>query len=755
MLDRPVDINQVLSVLPGAKRSGDQWMACCPAHEDSTPSLSIKVTPSGKLLFNCHHGCTYTEIKAALKTKHNLTLPSSAGPEKSKNRKTIVATYDYCDERNKLVFQKVRYEPKSFSLRRPDGAGGWIYNLKGVRKLVFRLPQLLASPTTVPVIIVEGEKDAINLAKLGFTVICNPEGASDPPKKCKWIAEYSEFLRGRSVYIVADNDPAGQWHARGVFESVKKVAKSVRIVNLPGLPPKGDSSDWLQSGGTREEFIRLAEAAPQGIPESPVQVTEDNADGKPAVSDGGELLVGERDPVSGKWILSEDQTLPTAQSIVKDFFLRGEVRTLHFYADRFLEWRDGCYREIEERAVKQKIQAWLHEQCVAISEKQVLEQFNSNSRTVNASFDALQSYLHLRASTPSPSWIGEAPEGLDPKDILVGKSVMLHLPTGRKLPVTPKFFTTSSLSFDPDPEAPEPSAWFNFLVQVFGEDTESINELWKWFGYVLTGDTSQQKMLLIVGPKRSGKGTIARVLRKLVGEGNVAGPTVSSLAGNFGLQPLIDKTLAILSDARFGGEGIREVCERLLCISGEDSLTIHRKHMAAVDLKLPTRMMFLTNELPRLNDASGALASRFVMLRLRNSFYGKEDHDLERKLLAELPGILNWSIEGWDKLRREGRFKTPSTAEDEIRELEDLSSPVSAFVREECNLNPEDQCPINELYQAWGRWCERDGRQHQGDKALFCRNLRAAFPALQRRRSTYLTAFYQGISLKGTTIWQP
>src|SRR5690606_5096911 len=106
------------------------------------------------------------------------------------------------------------------------------------------------------------------------------------------------------------------------------------------------------------------------------------------------------------------------------------------------------------------------------------------------------------------------------------------------------------------------------------------------------------------------------------GEGNVAGPTTSSLAGGFGLQPLVGKSLAIVSDARFAGDGITTVVERLLTISGEDAVSIDRKYLPAVTMKLPTRFMFLTNEFPRFSDASGALAGRFVIIRLNRSFYG-------------------------------------------------------------------------------------------------------------------------------------
>jgi putative DNA primase/helicase len=256
-------------------------------------------------------------------------------------------------------------------------------------------------------------------------------------------------------------------------------------------------------------------------------------------------------------------------------------------------------------------------------------------------------------------------------------------------------------------------------------------------------------MMLMVGPKRSGKGTIARVLARLIGNGNVSGPTTSSLAGPFGLQPLIGKTLAIVSDARFHGENIVSVVERLLCISGEDMLTIDRKHMTSVTTKLPTRFMFLTNEFPRLKDASGALAGRFVILRLTESFYGKEDTGLTDRLLGELPGILNWAIEGWRRLRERGHFVMPTSVRDVVQEIEDLSSPVSAFVRDACLVGPGHRVSVESLYDAWKGWCEGEGRQAVSTKQSFGRDLAAAVVGITRRRGTAMQPFYEGIALKG------
>jgi putative DNA primase/helicase len=270
-----------------------------------------------------------------------------------------------------------------------------------------------------------------------------------------------------------------------------------------------------------------------------------------------------------------------------------------------------------------------------------------------------------------------------------------------------------------------------------------------WIGYCLTGDTRQHKMLLIVGPKRSGKGTIARIMRRLIGQGNVAGPTVSSLAGQFGLADLIDKSLAIVSDARFGGNGTQTVVERLLCISGEDTITVDRKHRSSVNVKLPTRFMFLTNELPRLADSSGALAGRFMVLKLTQNFYGREDHDLETKLNTELPGILLWALKGWERLHRRGRFVQPQSSEDAIRDLEDITSPVAAFVRDRCEVGPECRVWVDDLYEAWRSWCADDGRTTASTKQVFGRDMSAVLPGLSCKRSTAFIRFYSGIKLKG------
>lgn len=167
----------------------------------------------------------------------------------------IVATYDYKDESGQLLYQVVRYKPKDFRQRRSDGKDGWIWNLDGVNPVLYRLPELIKTPTQDFVIICEGEKDCDRLCEYGFTATTCPMGAG------KWSGEFNKYFAGHLVAILPDNDDAGKRHAEQVANSLYGIAGQVRIVELPGLPDKGDVSVWLDAGHNKAELIQLIDQA--------------------------------------------------------------------------------------------------------------------------------------------------------------------------------------------------------------------------------------------------------------------------------------------------------------------------------------------------------------------------------------------------------------------------------------------------------------------------------------------------------------
>lgn len=350
---------------------------------------------------------------------------------------------------------------------------------------------------------------------------------------------------------------------------------------------------------------------------------------------------------------------------------------------------------------------------------------------------------------PTPEWRAE--------DILPARNALIHLPSlmagqTRTKPPSPGFFNTFALDYDFDPDAPPPEAWLDFLRQIWRDDAESIACLQEWFGYLLTPDTRQQKILMMVGPKRSGRGTIARVLKALAGSSTVVNPTLATLARPFGLAPFIGKPIAVFPDARLSSRPDNAaIVECLLSISGEDDQTIDRKHLPAWTGKLPTRFVLISNELPRLRDVSGALAGRLIILRFTQSFYGKEDLGLLDRLQAELPGILRWAIAGWERLNRRGRFIQPRSARELVATMDELASPISAFLVERCIQEHDASCSIASLYDAWRSWCQEHGRDAVGDEHSFGRDLHAAIPGLvttRPRTPEGRVRLYQGVRLR-------
>lgn len=290
-----------------------------------------------------------------------------------------------------------------------------------------------------------------------------------------------------------------------------------------------------------------------------------------------------------------------------------------------------------------------------------------------------------------------------------------------------------NLDFDYDEAAPEPAEFIKFLYQLWPDDDELINTLQQIFGLLLTSDTSFQKAFMLIGPRRSGKGTIGRVLGKLLGKGSICALKLKDLGTDFGRWPLIGKLLAIVSDARLKGRIDKSaIAEELLSITGEDYRTINRKHIAPWIGQLLSRFLIISNELPQIEDMSGALASRFIVLILKISFYGHEDRDITNRLYTEMPGILNWAIEGWDKLQKAGKFTQPSASAAAIQRLEDLGSPIKAFVRDQCEMGANYSVEKNKLYSAWLQWCDERGHRFTTTDHVFGRDLYVCFPRCGR-----------------------
>lgn len=173
---------------------------------------------------------------------------------RSSQGKKIVARYDYTDETGNLLSQVVRFEPKTFRPCQPDGKGDWIWSMKGVRRVLYRLTGVIeAVALERTIFIAEGEKAVDALVKLGVSATCSPGGAE------KWCDQYSQHLHNANVVILPDNDEAGERHCEAVARSLAGIATSVRVLRLPEVPAKGDPYDWVKAGGTIDQLSALVE----------------------------------------------------------------------------------------------------------------------------------------------------------------------------------------------------------------------------------------------------------------------------------------------------------------------------------------------------------------------------------------------------------------------------------------------------------------------------------------------------------------
>jgi putative DNA primase/helicase len=447
-------------------------------------------------------------------------------------------------------------------------------------------------------------------------------------------------------------------------------------------------------------------------------------------------------------LLSEKTPMESAlEFLARHFQSTSGRRTLHYYRGGFYKWRGRRYRELEIDGVRSQLYKFLRRARVETGSGPA--PFNPNQAKVNAVLDALKMEVLISGERDAPFWLGGSAGKPPPRCLIACRNGLLDLRTRTLLKHSSLYFNPNAVPFDYDAKSDEPKAWAKFLRSLWPDDRAARLTLAEVFAYFLARDASQQKIFLLHGPGRSGKGTIARVLTGLVGKSNVTGPTVKSLSERFGLAPLINKQVGIIADARLSHRSDpAAIVERLLTISGGDTLTIDRKKIDAWTGRLGIRFLILTNELPKIADASGALASRFIILTLTKSFYGKEDLRLAKRLLRELPGILNWTLDGLDRLRKRGHFEMPESSREATEQLAELASPIAPFVKDRCRLETGQRVTASKLFEAWCDWCHTQGRDHPGTAQSFGRDLKAAFPQVKIKQGTH-GRYYHGISLGG------
>lgn len=580
---------------------------------------------------------------------------------------------------------------------------------------------------------VEGSTDLLTALSqdwpAGHAFFTTSNGAMEKP--LDWVLKALEDTR---VLVCHDADRPGQTGATWVEQGSKrragwcpllaKKSREVRNVCLP-FPIEAshgpDLRDFFQGGGKLQTLIQIAAGSDQW---SPLDAAKEDA---------------------GKYAYDNAAYLADANLA---YYRSNEHRDLVNWNGEWYRYKDTHYVKTEGREMKVRLRGFLQKFFLdgwknGTDERSTVR--NVTKAIIDNMIDAMAAQCELSKSVALDSWRN----GDRHNECLAFRNCILDMrellcegtePEDCKIDHSPSWFSQTCLPYNCDLSAGCPN-WCEFINQVFDGDPESIEAVQRWFGYLLLPDTRLEKMMFIIGPTRSGKGTMTKVMINLFGRDTVASPMLSSMATDeYALHTLHGKTIAIIPDARLSKRGNNKdaATELILGLSSNDPMDVRRKYLDTLSgVKMNLRFTLFSNKLPELDDSTAAMAGRGIFLLMRHSFYGREDLGLLDRLLAELPGILNWSIVGRHNLLKEKnpRIIQPQSSAHLVRQMRMTIAPVSQFIRECTELHPASHgVLLNDLFERWCEWASDNAYVHRMDVTTFERKLVDAYPNLLTER---------------------
>lgn len=559
--------------------------------------------------------------------------------------------------------------------------------LLGIKRIIVNNPETI--------MLCEGWRDALAAMQLGYYATANSQGAKT------WRDDWNILFKDKNVYIIYDQDQAGYDGARKAAKALKAVAKTVKIATLPYELQKAKGKDLhdyiVADGHTKEDLELLLQGA-----EDFVEERIDNQQLYPVPNDHAD----------------------TVAACFEDWSRRNGVMHRYNKIDGWSIYKDNKYQQVDASDIEKYLRGFISDVVVFGNEKDGFKIPNNKHKSKAYIDNAIiwlrdSDNVHLLPSQKAPCALSSE---LKNKKIIPVQNGLVDATDCNNISLlesTPDYYTFNYLPFNYDTNAKAPTwqraidyYFQNETVDIDGNITTSPDEfvpdiLHSWIKKYLFRDTSHQRILAIIGHKRSGKSTIARVIRALIGMSNTATITVAGLSGEFGLQPLINKQLAIMWDANVSGKNsdINKVVELLKSISGEDGISINRKNKSILDVeKLPLSILIVANKVNDLRDSTTALASRFTFLQTTITYAGSEDPNIEKCIMAELPGILNLVLKA-----PEGQVLEHPKSEALRAEFEEMSSPYKAFINDWCEIDSDAFVPTDFMWAAYCDWCQENG----------------------------------------------
>jgi putative DNA primase/helicase len=356
----------------------------------------------------------------------------------------------------------------------------------------------------------------------------------------------------------------------------------------------------------------------------------------------------------------------------------------------------------------------------------------------------LEAALALAQAEPP---IADSGEGWDADPWLLGvANGVVDLRTGALREGRPDDRITMHSPAPYEPEARCPR-WLTFLREVFGDDDELIDFIWRACAYSLTGLTNEECHFLCWGSGCNGKGTFQRVQRDILGDyaANTPFSTLEMSSRNSipnDLAALYGKRLVTASELN---EAVRLNEARMKMLAGQDPVTARFLHGEFFTFVPNAKFWLAVNHKPIVNDDSTGFWRKIRLIPFTQCFEGRADRNLKDVLKPEYPGILAWMVDGCLEWRHRGLEPPPSVraATDQYRAESD---PVADFLRDRCVTGSELIARAGELYLAYQSWALKQGlkEREQLSATRFGRLMGQRFPKDSDREGT----FYQGIALR-------
>jgi putative DNA primase/helicase len=584
-----------------------------------------------------------------------------------------VKIYDYTDESGNLLFQSCRYEPKDFRQRRPDGNGGWTWNLDGIKRVLYRRAELVSAPKDCRIAYTEGEKDADRLNEFGFEATTCPGGAG------KHRPEYNQFFAGRYVDVFQDNDEAGRRHAQQVADSLYGIAAEVKIIELPGLRDKGDISDWLDAGHTKAELLKIID------------------DTKPF------------EPTKSNFPLTDSGNAERFAAMNGDKLRHCLKINRWYYFDGYC-WNSELGEEMAWQSAIKTVRAIVKDadDVIGKTDRERILQFSLGSESA----PKIRAMLSLAKTLPPiVCQIGEFD-----KDAFLFNCAngTIDLRTGELRERRPEDMITK---LSPGPYIPGAKLplFDDCLDSATGGDNELKDYLQKAFGYSMTGDTSEEVLFFVYGPTATGKTTMLESIKAAFGS-----YAMTTDFDTFLKRQQVGGTrndIARLNGARFvnsveidEGRALAEVIIKQM--TGGDTVSARFLYSEHTEFKPSFKLWLGANHAPKADDRDDALFRRIRIIPFTHTIPENERDPKVKQVLRDPkiagPAILAWAVEGCLKWQREG-LKTPASIREATQDYRDEQDPLRDFFNNEVEFDGGCYVGVTALRQRYDIWAKEVG----------------------------------------------